>query len=320
MQLGEAGEAVFIEDDTANSLPSTRHLEPSNSNTFIDPDNCLLTDSQPQLSNIDLSPQIINKQIDEQKSHENHESVPKYAYEQPAIPSIDIDVLNSNTTISNRRRQKRRSITNKNKPSSEEEDQEVEKIFYSTRRRSRGQQRDLTAISLAVNLEGHNNDEEINKSSTFLRKRSASENDMPLFPIDDDKESESSTPFVDAHSRMNSIDSRKKLLIIPPKISIESDDDNQDDQSYSSSPEESSIIHDEEFHEKTKRTLSNPIPIEQKTNNNNEELNTLINDIFSQSAPLTNNLDGISVRMSKSSDPNSYYLNENFSPSSSFER
>jgi hypothetical protein len=294
-------------------------LEPSDSNIFLDPDNALSINSHSQLSNIDCSPQIINKQLDEKKSHENHEPVPKYAYEQPSIPSKDVDVLNSNTSISNRRRLKRRSINNNNnnnKQSSEEEDQEIEKIFSSTKRRSRAQQRDSTPTSLNGNQSGYNNGEETNTSLILLRRRSASESDLPFFPIDDEKQSESSTPFVDAHSRINSIDSRKKLLIIPPRISIGTDGDDDDDESYSSGPDEN-----EEHHEKTTRTLSNPIPIEQKpVNVDEEESNTLIDTFFSQSAPIANKLNNDLNLISQLNALNSYYLNENFSPSSSFER
>lgn len=233
--------------------------------------------------------------------------------------------MNSTTTISNRHRPKRQTTNNNpfNKQSSEEEDQEIEKLYSSIKRRSRARKRDSTPISLDGNLESYNNNgEETNPSGTSTRKRSASENDVSFFPIDDDKQSESSTLFVDAHSRLNSIDSRKKVLIISSRRSVESDDDDDDDdESYSSSPEDS--IHADDFHTKTQRTLSNPIPIQQKLNVNNDiegEPSTLMNDIFSQSAPITNNLNVAAVRISQSNDPNTYFLDENFSPSSSFER
>jgi len=302
-------------------------LEPSDSNTFLDPDNALSIDSHAQLSNIDCSPQIINKQLDEQKAHDNHEPVAKYAYEQPIIPSTDVNVLNSSTSISNRRRLKRRSINNNNnnnnKQSSEEEDQEIENIFSSIKRRSRARQRDLTPTSLNGNQSSYNNDDETNTSLQLLRKRSASENDLPFFPIDDEKQSESSTPFVDAQSRINSIDSRKKLLIIPPRLSIGTDGDDADDddenESSNSSPDDS--IHNEEIHQKMTRTSSNPIPIEQKpVNDNEEESNTLIDTFFSQSAPSVNNLNNGLIRINQLNNSDSYYLNENFSPLSSFER
>lgn len=320
MELGEAGEALFIEEEIATSLPPIRHLEPSDSSIFLDPDNALSLNSNPQLSNIDCSPQIINKQLDTQKSYENHESIPKYAYEQPIVPSVDVDVLNSNTTISNSRRrlQKRRPTNTINKQSSEEEDQEIEKFFSSTKRRSRARQRDSTPTSLNGNLSGENNTDQSDSSLTLLRKRSASENDLPFFPIDDEKQSESSTPFVDAHSRINSIDSRKKLLIIPPRVTFESDHDGEDE-SDSSSPENS--IRENGIDQRTARTLSNPIPIEQKQKDNDgEESNTPMNTIFSQSAPLGNLLSTVPIRISQSTDLNSYYLNENFSPTSAFDR
>jgi phosphatidate phosphatase LPIN len=319
MELGEAGEALFIEEATAATMPPTRHLEPSDSNTFLDPDNALSLNSNPQLSNIDCSPQIINKQIDRQNSHENHQSTPKYAYEQPIVSSVDVDVLNSNTTISNsRRRQKRRAMTSISKQSSEEDDQEIEKIFSSIKRRSRTRQRDSTPTSLHENLSGEDTSEQADSPLKLLRKRSASENDLQFFPIDDEKHSESSTPFVDAHSRINSIDSRKKLLIIPPRVTFESDHDGEDE-SDSSSPEDS--IRENGINQRTTRTLSNPIPIEQKPkeNEDEEESNTLINTIFSRSAPLGNLSSTIPIRISQSNAVNSYYLNENFSPTSAFE-
>jgi hypothetical protein len=165
-------------------------------------------------------------------------------------------------------------------------------------------------------------DERVDSSALYPRRRSASENDLPFFQIDGEDLSEPSTPFVDAHSRINSIDSRQKLLIIPPRISVKFDDDDADE-SYSSSQEDS--INDDDIQQKTKRTLSNPIPIEQKTIQNdslepNNQLNPLINTIFSQSAPLTNNINTVPIRISQSNDPTAYYLNEDFSPALSFEK
>jgi hypothetical protein len=286
-------------------------LEPSDSNIFLDPDNAFSTNSHPQLSNIDCSPQIINKQLDEQKSYENHEARLKYAYEQPIVSAVNVDVLNSDTTTTNpnRRRTKRRAI-NPNKQSSEEEDQEIETLL-SNKRRSRGRQRDSTPTSINGDQSCDSSDEQVNTN----------ENELPFFQLDDEKQSDSSTPFVDAHSRINSIDSRKKLLIIPPKISLETDDG--DDDSYSSSPEDS--IRDEEIQLKTTRTLSNPIPIEQKSTKNDllqisEESNSLMNAILSQSAPITINENTVPIRISQSTNPDAYFLNENFSPTSAFER
>ena len=319
MELGEAGEALFLEDEeNSPTLPPTRHLEPSDSSIFLDPDSALSPDSDPQLSNIDTSPQIINKQLDIENSQANHEPVPKYAYEQLVLPSVEVDVLNSNTSVNTRRRaSKRRSINNnpRSKQSSEEEDvdREIERFYLSNKQRARAHQRDSTPTSLIENLPSQVDPEQIKSSEASAPKRSASENDLSFFPIDDDKHSESSTPFVDAHSRMNSIDSRRKVMIIPPRFPNESDGDEEDQASYTSSPEE-----EEEVQEKTTRTLSNPIPIEQKGLKNEDEdedeqqPSTLMNGIFSQSAPSTN------IRISQSNETNNYLLNASFSPNSAF--
>ncbi|CAF4414334.1 unnamed protein product [Rotaria sp. Silwood2] len=328
MELGAAGEALFIEEETTTqNLSPSRHLEPSDSNTFLDPDSAILTDFYPQLSNIDCSPQIINKQLDEEKAHENNESTAKYAYEQPLISSIDDDDDDDDVSISNRRRQKRRT-TNHNEQTTkdliQDEDQEIEKIFSSNQNQSHLRQRASTSISMNDKLTDHRNNEQTDSSLKLSRKHSASENDMLLFQIDDDKQSTSSTPFVDAHSRMNSIDSRKKLLIIPPKTSngIDNDDDDDDDETYNSSLEDE-YNDNEENYDKTIRTLSNPIPIEQKpivndTSPITNESNSIVNTLFSQSAPITND-NTVSIRLTQSTDSTSFYLNDDFSPSSAFE-
>ncbi|CAF3544133.1 unnamed protein product [Rotaria sp. Silwood1] len=323
MELGPAGEALFVEEETTTqNLSPSRHLEPSDSNIFLDPDSAILTDSHPQLSNIDCSPQIINKQLDEEKAHENNESTPKYAYEHPSISSVNVDVLNSNVSISNRRRSKRR-ISNRNeqinKDLNEDDDEEVEKIFSSKQDSSHLRQRASTSISMNEKLTDHRDDEKINTSLKLSRKHSASETDMLLFQIDDEKQSESSTPFVDAHSRMNSIDSRKKLLIIPPKMS--NGIDNDDEENYSSSLEDDD---QEENDERHTRTLSNPIAIEPKPILNDslpttEESNSIMNTIFSQSAPIANDDATVPIRLTQSTDSAPFYLNEDFSPTSAFE-
>jgi hypothetical protein len=180
----------------------------------------------------------------------------------------------------------------------------------STKRRSRAHKRDLTPVSM--------NDKPSSEPLTLARKRSASENDLPFFQIDDEQQSESSTPFVDAHSRMNSIDSRKKNLL---QLESEDDDEEEEEESYSDSAD------DEVVDYKTTRTLSNPIAIEQPPIINElmstiEESNTLINEILSQSAPIMAiNSSTLPIRISQSTHSNtSYYLNENFSPTSTFSR
>ncbi|CAF1434877.1 unnamed protein product [Rotaria sordida] len=324
MELGEAGEALFIEEETTTqNLSPNRHLEPSDSSIFLDPDGAILTNSHPQLSIIDCTPQIINKQLDEEKAHENNESsVPKYAYEQPSISSINVDVLNSNVIISNRHQQRRRTINRMeqiHKDLNHDEDQEVEKIFLSNSNSSRLRRRTSTSISMNDKLTNHKNNKQIGLPLKLSRRHSASENDLLLFEIDgDEKESTSSPPFVDAHSRMNSIDSRKKLFIIPPRTSNDIDDD---DESYSSSLEDDN---NNDNSDRNIRTLSNPIPIEQKSIINDitpttDESNSLINTIFSQSAPITINDNTIPIRMTQSTDSASFYLNESYSPATSYE-
>ncbi|CAF4683083.1 unnamed protein product, partial [Rotaria socialis] len=144
MELGEAGEALFVEEETdTQCLSSNRHLESSDGNKFLDPDSAISTDYRLQPSNIDCSPQIINKQYDEEEAQENNEPITKYAYEQP---STDADAVNSNTSIVTRRRQKRLTL-NCTEQTNENEDQEVEKLYLSNQNRSRSHQRTSTSIS-----------------------------------------------------------------------------------------------------------------------------------------------------------------------------
>ncbi|CAF3941765.1 unnamed protein product [Rotaria magnacalcarata] len=318
MELGEAGEALFVEEETdTQCLSPNQHLESSDSNKVLDPDSAIATDSRSQPSNIDCSSQIINKQFDEEKAQENNEPIPIYAYEQPLAAA---DVLNSNTSIVNRRRQKRLTL-NCTEQTNENEDQEVEKLFLSNQNRSRSRQRTSTSISMNDNLTNNRSDEQTDSSLGIVRQHSASENDLLLFQIDDEKQSTSSTPFVDAHSRMNSIDSRKKLLPIANKTANEI----ENDESYSSSMEDDDD--DDENFKKTTRTLSNPIPIEQKLTTNDiqstvtstDESNPIIDTIFSQSAPITTKTNNVSILINPVNNSSSFYINENFLPTSSFE-
>lgn len=299
-------------------------MEPSDTNIFLDPDGAILTDSQPQLSNIDCSPQIINKQLDEEKAKEDNETPPQYAYQQPPASSIAVDVLNSNVVETKRRRQKRRTNTRverTNDDINEDEDQEIKKILSSAKERSRARKRASTSISMNDSSINDKSDEQRRSSLTTSRQHSVSENDLLLFQIDDEKQSTSSTPFVDAHSRINSIDSRRKLLIIPPRKSDESESDS--DESYTSSSETSAD--GQETYRRNTRGLSNPIPIEPKLINEDasvatDESNSLIDTGFSQSAPITNNDNSVSLRMTQSHDSTSFYLNEDYSSASSFDK
>ena len=353
MELCEAGEAVFIEEITVRELrPSsmngwtllgmiqtdsdlspTRHLEPSDANTFLDPDNALgLTSNghHAQLSNIDCSPQIVNKQLDLEKAQETNQPPASYAFDEGATAPLQVDVLQSETTVSvpsNHRRAKRRPVNRveqTNQPSSEDEDEEIQDICASGKRRSRARKRVSTLVENEKNSGCHSSDEHANASATLLRKRSASENDLPFFQFDDEEKSESSTPFVDAHSRLNSIDSRQKsLLPLRPSSTVKSHPAEDEDESYSSSQEDS--LDDLQLPLKTARTLSNPIPIEVPVKNDHletlDESNPLLNAMLSHSAPIKVTSAPIPIRMNQSNDaPNSFYMNEDFSASSSLPR
>jgi hypothetical protein len=115
------------------------------------------------------------------------------------------------------------------------------------------------------------------------------------------------TPFVDAHSRFNSIDSRPKTLIL--------NETNNNDEHFT-------IQDNGDIEQKTTRTLSNPIVIDQtfESTETMEELDTLNSSILSKSAPLdtinTNNL-----RISQSDDhAGNFYSHEGYSPTSSYQR
>ncbi|UJR31952.1 hypothetical protein I4U23_019425 [Adineta vaga] len=269
MQLGEAGEAVFIEENTNTPVMApVRHMEPSDSNNFLDPDNLISLNpnnhTHGHLSSIDCSPQIINKELDETKANENHQPREEYIYEQDSKPIINIDVLHSNTIMSSRRRCKRRLLNRSvqfSRQISEDDEQDTFKQFSSLKRRSRVRKRDSTPITADTNI-----NETVRSSITLLRKRSASENDIPLFQFDLE-----STPFVDVHSRLNSIDIRPKTLNL-----------NDMDKGCQTDDEENN-------NEQIIRALSNPIVIEQSYETTNmpvEQTDILNSSILSQSAPL----------------------------------
>ncbi|CAF1062237.1 unnamed protein product, partial [Didymodactylos carnosus] len=126
MQLGEAGEAVFIDqtnmtdDRTKSSIDGAeRHLEPSDDNTFLDPDNAFSNavaaadgEHHTPLTNIDRSPQFLNKKSDIEKTvnDPNTLTVPTYAYEQPQ-QKLNVDVINS-TVKDNSNTQNQNQLTN----------------------------------------------------------------------------------------------------------------------------------------------------------------------------------------------------------------
>ncbi|CAF0887157.1 unnamed protein product [Rotaria sordida] len=301
MQLGEAGEAVFVEEnDNTPIIQPIRHLEPSNTNTFLDPDNAISLSSEinshTHLSNIDCSPQIIHKQVEKKESINGND-----VYEQESKPTINIDVLHSNTFLSTRRRPKRRllnRIDQFNKHISEDDDQDIFNKFASLKRRSRARKRESIPATMNTNtnpLIPSTNYEKIRTSIKLLRKRSASENDLPLFQFDPEL-----TTFIDEPNHFNNIDNRPKTLELNVTNHNDENFDNLD--------------------QKTARTLSSPIIIEQKYETKPiEESDILNNSILSKSAPSdiknTNNL-----RMTPSDDPtDDFYRHEQYSPTSSYE-
>lgn len=285
-----------------------RHLEPSDSNSFLDPDNALSLHpdghAQPHLSNIDCSPQIVNKQLDEAKAKENQQPIEEYAYEQESKPTINIDVLHSNTIISARRRTKRRLLNRSgqfDRQLSEDDEPNALQHFSSFKRRSRTRKRDSTPVTTGSNggatLASHH-DGQRRSSVALLRKRSASENDIPLFQFDFEP-----IPFVDAPSRLNSIDQRPKSLNLCSAESV---------------PANLSLVDDGP----NSNFASNTIIIEQSNDSTNadDSLDVLDSSLLSQSAPLVIGT-ASTVRISQSDERTSdFYAHADYSPSSSYQR
>jgi hypothetical protein len=228
--------------------------------------------------------------LDEEKANENHQTPAHYIYEEESKPIINIDVLNSNTIVSSRRRPKRRLINRLNRQISEDDEQDIFNQFASLKRRSRARKRDSTPITRnkqTVLIPSSTNVDRFRSSIQLLRKRSASENDLLLFQFENEL-----TPFVDAHSRFNSIDNRPKTLHFN-----ETDEDDLD--------------------QKYARSLSNPIAIEQihESPKTLEESDTLNSSILSKSAPVEN-INTTTLRISQSEDPTGDF----YSPTSSYQR
>ncbi len=205
--------------------------------------------------------------------------------------------MNSNTIISTRRRPKRRLINRLNRQISEDDD-DIFNQFSSLKRRSRARKRDSTPVTPSKTktdlITSSSNNEKFRRSIKLLRKRSASENDLPLFQFDFEL-----IQYVDAHSRFNSIDSRPKTLHFNEIDNINIHDDNEND-----------------IEQKNIRALSNPILIEQiyESTKPIEESDTLNSSILSKSAPLEN-INPNNHRISQSDDPTGGF----YSPTSSYE-
>ena len=238
--------------------------------------------------------------MDQEKSHEILQTPENYISEEETKPMINIDVLNSNTIVSTRRRPKRRLISRLTRQISEDDDGDVFNQFASLKRRSRARKRDSTPINTPKQLGSIttcNTNERFRPSIKLLRKRSASENDLPLFQLDYE-----SSSFIDGHSRFHSIDNRPKTL-------------NFNEIEQNGEP----FIREEEenLERKNSRAQSNPIIIEQiyESSKAEEESDTLNSSVLSKSAPLEH-LNTTNLRLSQSDDPTGDF----YSPTSSYER
>lgn len=281
-----------------------RHLEPSDSNTFLDPDNAikLFSDDKThiQTTNIDCSPQIVNSQLDRIPTNDNLVKTDNYISEENSKPKIAVDVLNSNTILTTRRRPRRRFPNPLTRQISEDDEPENFNPHSPFKRRSRARKRVSSPITVKNGLgpvSNMKNDDILRSSIGMFRKRSASEHDLPLSPFDLEF-----NPFVDAHSRFNSIDSR------PTTLNLTGINTN----------EENLRVKDGDNHEqKSTRVSFNTIPMEinYETTESTEQTDLLNSSVLSQSAP-TENLNMTNIRLSQSSD-----LTEDFySPTSAYER
>ncbi|CAM4785326.1 unnamed protein product [Rotaria magnacalcarata] len=313
MQLGEAGEAVFVEEDTSTPAVTqpTRQLEPSNISACVDLENVTSfsseTDSHSHLSNVDCTPQTISQKVDEKDPNEIYPSNETYAYEEGSKPVINIDVVHSDTFLTTRRRPRRRLFTRadqSSKQASEDDDQEIYNQFSSLKRRSRARKRE--SIPTITNTDtdsitSTNPNEKFRRSVKLLRKRSASENDLQLFQFDPEL-----SAFINESNCFKNIDNRPKTLDLNRQSSIEE---------YSSIPDKDNIDN------KPIRNLSNPIAIEQifESAQTIDETDTLTSSILSKSAPL-DTLSTNTLRISESDDPvEDFYSHEGYSAASSYE-
>ncbi|CAF3717267.1 unnamed protein product [Rotaria socialis] len=314
MQLGEAGEAVFVEEDTSTSAVTqpARQLEPSNNNTCVDLDNVTSfpseTDSHSHLSNSDSTPQTISQKADEKDPIEFfYPSSETYVYEEESKPVINIDVVHSDTFLTTRRRPRRRLFTRadqSSKQASEDDDQDVYDQFSSLKRRSRARKREsipTTTNNDTDSITSTNTNEKFRRSVKLLRKRSASENDLQLFQFDPEL-----SAFINESNCFKSIDNRPKTLDLNRQSTIE---------------EYSSIADKDNVDNKPARNLSNPIVIEQifESAQTIDETDTLTSSILSKSAPL-DTLSTNTLRISQSDDPvEDFYSHEGYSATSSYE-
>ena len=253
-----------------------------------------------QTTNIDCSPQIVNSQLDSEQKCDESIKADKYILEEESKPKIEIDVLHSNTIVTSRRRPRRRFPNPLTRQISEEDELDTLNSQSPFKRRSRARKRapsPMTMKSVPGAISNAVADDILCPSIELFRKRSASEHDLPLRPFDFEL-----PPFLDAHSRFNSIDSRPTTLNFNGIITTD---------------DMVRVPDDDKLEQKNTRTSSNAIPIELtfEPTESKDQIDTLNSSVFSQSAP-SENLSDTNLRLSQSDDPTEGY----YSPTSSYDK
>lgn len=165
--------------------------------------------------------------------------------------------------------------------------------YASLKRRSRARKRESIPTENITDTDSViSSSNKYRRSVKLLRKRSASENDLPLFQFDPELPS-----LTDESNRFKSIDNRPKTLDLNlPNIN----------------GEHNFSINNENTNDLATRNLSNPIIIEQALESaiSTKELESSNATILSQSAPF-NSLDTNDLHISQSNDPvDDFYSHE----------
>lgn len=238
--------------------------------------------------------------MDKQQTNDESIKPDNYILEEESKPKIAIDVLHSNTIVTSRRRPRRRFPNPLTRQISEEDENDTLNPHSPFKRRSRARKRvssPMTMKSIPGPISTTNADDILRSSIEVFRKRSASEHDLPLRPFDLEL-----TPFLDAHSRFNSIDSRPTTLNLS---GIHNNDDH------------ARINDEDKLEQKSTRTSSNAIPIELnfEPTESKEQSDALNSSVLSQSAP-SENLNNTNIRLSQVNNP----AEDFYSPTSTYDK
>ena len=280
-------------------LQPGRYGEPLDGTTFFDSDNGMNSPSeiqiQNQLSNVDSATTVvINPLIQEQTA-----SGIIFSSEYQTKSIVNGEVQNGTNNSSVIRRRVRRRMFNRidhlEKAISEDEDQDFSYQYVSMKRRSRARKRESAPTTSQHNrfsISQSANNGKIPTSIKLLRKRSASETDLPFCRTSLDPE-----PIVESQAGFHSIESRPKTLI------FNRTEENQNG-------------------EKLERNSSNPIEIDQSFDSNKtlDDCDPLQSSILSKSMPSVHPTT-TSLRHIQSNESNpEFFINSDFSPNSSYER